>query len=154
TPVYLEDTSGHSVWVNSKALALAGITRATKDPEGGIIERDSKGEPTGVMREMAVELVKRHIPVASPQELQAALKWSLQTMVSFGITSFTEASVGFSAGAENELATYAAVADSGALKQRTRLCLTWDGTPEWSLLATRNQYARDRLSTDCVKIFL
>lgn len=154
-PVFLEDTSGHSVWVNSKALAIAGISRHTANPPGGIIERDAKGEPTGVMRESAVDLVKQHIPLPNARELESALAWSLQTMLSYGITSFTEASVGFTAGSENELAAYAALADSGVLKQRARLCLTWapDARAE-AVISTRNRYARGRLSTDCVKIFL
>ncbi|MFM7275284.1 MAG: amidohydrolase family protein, partial [Gammaproteobacteria bacterium] len=46
-PVVLHDTSGHSIWANSKALAAAGITRDTRAPDGGIIERDARGEPTG-----------------------------------------------------------------------------------------------------------
>src|SRR6185295_12554529 len=50
-PVYLNDISGHSALVNSRALQLAGITKATPNPPGGIIERDAKGEPTGVLRE-------------------------------------------------------------------------------------------------------
>ena len=154
-PVFLEDTSGHSVWVNSKALAIAGISRQTQNPVGGIIERDSKGEPTGVMRESAVDLIKQHIPLPSAQELETALAWSLQTMLSYGITSFTEASVGFTAGSERELAAYAALADAGVLKQRARLCLTWAPEPSAeAVIAARNRYARDRLATDCVKIFL
>src|SRR3569832_699979 len=46
-PVYLNDISGHSGLANSKALQLAGITRSTPNPPGGIIARDAKGEPTG-----------------------------------------------------------------------------------------------------------
>src|SRR5258705_11755071 len=61
-PVYLEDTSGHSVWVNSKALALAGVTRQTPNPPGGIIERAKSAEPPGVLRESAADLVFSHLP--------------------------------------------------------------------------------------------
>ena len=52
TPVILNDTSGHSVWVNSRALQLAGVAREMPDPSGGIIERDEAGVPTGVLREI------------------------------------------------------------------------------------------------------
>lgn len=154
-PVYLEDTSGHSVWVNSKALALAEVTRQTPNPPGGIIERDRSGEPTGVLRESAVDLVFQHVPPPSQQEVNDALVWSARTMLSFGITSFTEAAVGFSAGAEKELRAYAAVADAGLLKQRARLCLTWTPDERFEAnLASRNAIARDRVTPDCVKIFL
>jgi predicted amidohydrolase YtcJ len=155
-PVLLEDQSAHSYWANSKALALAGVTRDTPNPAGGIIERDATGEPTGILRESAAELVQRHVPAPSDQELRSALTWSLQKMLSFGITSFTEAALGFSAGVKRELETYAALADSGVLKQRTRLCLTWEAGSDLaeSAIVSRNQYARERLSPDCVKIIL
>ena len=154
-PVYLEDTSGHSVWVNSKALAVAGITRQTPNPPGGIIERDKSGEPTGVLRESAVDMAFKHVPAPTQQEVNNALAWSAKTMLSFGITSFTEAAVGFSAGQEKELRAYDAVADAGLLEQRARLCLTWSPDEHFeSVLASRNTFARDRVSPDCVKIFL
>ena len=53
-PVLLHSRDFHSLWVNSAALARAGITRASRDPEGGRIERDAAGEPTGILREHAV----------------------------------------------------------------------------------------------------
>jgi predicted amidohydrolase YtcJ len=154
-PVLLEDTSGHSSWANSRALAIAGVTRETQNPPGGIIERDAAGEPTGILRESAIELVHRLVPGPTQKETEAALAWSLRKMLSYGITSFTEAAVGFSAGDEMELRAYAALADAGLLKQRARLCLTW--SPDESFertLALRNEVSRDRLSPDCVKIFL
>ncbi len=58
-PVMLNDESLHSVWVNSKVLAIAGITRATKDTPGGVIDRDAKGEPTGVLREVTARDIER-----------------------------------------------------------------------------------------------
>ncbi len=155
-PVWLHDTSGHSTWANSKALAAAGITRATPNPEGGIIEREARGEPTGIQRETANGLIQTHVPAPSTEHTQAALEWALQDMLSYGITSFTEASVGFSAGLTREAGVWRTVADQGKLKQRARLCLTWapgDAEAE-SVIAGRNAYARERLSPDCVKIFL
>ena len=62
-PVFLDASDGHSAWVNSKALAIAGVTKATPDPAHGRIERDpATGEPSGALREEAVELVARHLP--------------------------------------------------------------------------------------------
>ena len=155
-PVLLGDTSGHSSWANSKALATAGVTRDTPDPAGGIVERDAKGEPTGIQRETANDLIGSHVPAPSAAQTQAALEWALHEMLSYGITSFTEASVGFSAGLTREAGVWRAVADQGKLKQRARLCLTWaPGNAEAeSVIAGRNAYARERLSPDCVKVFL
>ena len=155
-PVLLSDTSGHSAWANSRALAIAGVTADTPDPEGGIIERDSGGEPTGILREAAIMLVRMHVPPHSYEALRAALEWSMKQMLSHGITSFTEASTGFVAGMTREVKLYADMADAGMVKQRVRLCLNWEpGNAELeAVIADRNLYARDRVATDCIKIFL
>ena len=155
-PVLLSDTSGHSAWANSMALVIAGVTANTPDPEGGIIERDSDGEPTGILREAAIMLVRMHVPPHSYEALRAALEWSMNQMLSHGITSFTEASTGFVAGMTREVKLYADMADAGMVKQRVRLCLNWEpGNAELeAVIADRNLYARDRVATDCIKIFL
>jgi len=155
-PVLLNDTSGHSALANSAALKLANITKDTADPEGGIIERNGAGEPTGVLRESAILLVAGLAHLPTKAELRPAMKWSLNTMLSYGITSFTEASLGFVGGLENEAEVYVALADEGFLKHRARLCLTWaPGNEEAeTVIAARQTYARDRLAVDCVKIFL
>ena len=155
-PVLLSDTSGHSAWANSRALAIAGVTADTPNPEGGIIERDSGGEPTGILREAAIMLVRMHVPPHSYEQLRKALGWSLQQMLSHGITSFTEASTGFVAGMTREVKLYADMADAGTVKQRVRLCLNWEpGNAELeAVISDRNLYARDRVATDCIKIFL
>ena len=56
-PVVISRVDGHSVWVNSRALAMAGITRDTPDPQGGEIQRDASGQPTGILKENAENLV-------------------------------------------------------------------------------------------------
>ncbi|MCY4259173.1 MAG: amidohydrolase, partial [Rhodobacteraceae bacterium] len=155
-PVLLSDTSGHSAWANSRALAIAGVTAATPNPEGGIIERDSAGEPTGILREAAILLVSGQAPPHSDEKLRAALGWSMQKMLSYGITSFTEASTGFVAGMDREVKLYAEMADAGQVKQRVRLCLNWEpGNSELEAIITeRNLYARTNVTIDCIKIFL
>jgi predicted amidohydrolase YtcJ len=155
-PVALVDISGHSLWVSSQALESAGITAATPNPPGGIIERDADGRITGVLRESASGLVRRLIPPATAEQTVEALRWSLDLMLSYGITSFTDAGVDATA-----LSAYAALADRGALKQRVKACMMWRrtafggndaDTPDY--VAERNLYARDRLSPTCVKLVL
>jgi predicted amidohydrolase YtcJ len=155
-PALLSDTSGHSSLANSHALAAAGITRDTPNPPGGIVERDALGEPTGVLRESAIELVAKLVPPPADTETQEALAWALDTMLSFGITSFTEADMGFIAGPEREIRAYAALADSGRLKQRARLCLQWSpgNAADEAVIMSRNFYARDRVAPVCVKAIL
>lgn len=155
-PVVLVDTSGHSLWVNSMALAMAGITRDTRDPSGGIIERDAGGEPSGVFRENAKRLVEAHVPLPTQAEISRALEWSVQTMLSHGITSFTDAFIGVSGNAEAEMQAYARLADRGVLRQRTQLCIAWSGdnAAADALIESRNLYARERLAPNCIKLFL
>jgi hypothetical protein len=149
-PVALIDISYHSYWVSSAALERAGITAATPDPDGGVIERDADGEPTGVLRETAQGLVGSVLPQPTPEDNIAALEWSLDTMLSLGVTSFTDAGVNSEA-----LVAYAALADRGELKQRVRGCLR-PASRGFSaeLIARANLYARDRFTPDCVKLVL
>src|SRR6185437_2320218 len=155
-PVALTDISLHGLWVNSKALELAGINAQTANPPGGVIERRASGEPTGVMRESAGGLVRRVIPAYTPEQNAKALAWSLQKMLSFGITSFTDALAD-----DNSLLAYATLSDQGVLKQRVRACLAWSrsllGGAERSgfdYIGLRNLYARERFHPDCIKILL
>jgi predicted amidohydrolase YtcJ len=80
-PVFLEGYDGHTYWANSKALALAGITRETPDPPNGAIVRDPKtGEATGALKEAAQDLVARVAPKPTRAErllaLRAGMKWA------------------------------------------------------------------------------
>ena len=68
-PVYLSAKSGHAGWVNSAALAAAGVTDSTPDPEGGQIARDSAGAATGILLETAMELVKDCVPRPTGEQL-------------------------------------------------------------------------------------
>ncbi|WP_051768239.1 amidohydrolase [Sphingobium sp. DC-2] len=143
-PVLLTDVSIHSSWANSAALKLAGITRDTPNPEGGIIERDAKGEPTGVLREAAANLVRVKIPPSSRTVNAKALQWALDKMLFYGITGFEDALV--SRGAAQ---AYADLADAGQLKQHVRACMI---AADQQLIALRQVYARQRFDPGCVKI--
>jgi predicted amidohydrolase YtcJ len=86
-PVYLQRKDGHSAWVSSAALRAAGIDRTTEDPPGGVIDRDSAGEPTGILRETAIHLVVNVMPVSSDADLDAAMTRVLADLARFGLTS-------------------------------------------------------------------
>ena len=83
---------GHTAWVNTLALAKAGITGLTKDPPGGVILRDAAGEPAGVLKEAAQALVERHLPEPAPYEKARAFKKGLDLAASYGLTSVHQAS--------------------------------------------------------------
>lgn len=112
-PVVLNEFSFHAVWANSKALALAGITRDTVPPTGGVIVKDSAGEPTGVLFEDATNLIYRAIPPYSPAEQRQGFANATALMASNGITSFTDPLL-----EPEAVALYAEMARAGALKAR------------------------------------
>jgi predicted amidohydrolase YtcJ len=86
-PAYLGRKDGHSAWVSSAAMKQAGIDRSTDDPAGGVIDRDDQGEPTGILRETAMQLVAAIVPRASDVDLDAAMARSLAALARLGLTS-------------------------------------------------------------------
>jgi predicted amidohydrolase YtcJ len=85
-PVYLDSLDVHAAWVNSAALAAAGITRGTPDPFGGRIVRDASGEPTGLLLERAVELMLPCLPDPPPALLDEALREGQAEAHRLGVT--------------------------------------------------------------------
>jgi predicted amidohydrolase YtcJ len=150
-PVMLNDESLHSVWVNSRVLELARITRTTKAPEGGVIDRDSKGEPTGVLREVASRGIERIIPKVTAEDQRIAIKVATDEMLSYGIVGFTDAAV-----RREMIEGLSAYARSGGLKQYARGCIVWGPNSGGSegLIAQRQAWSTGRLQLDCVKMFL
>ena len=86
-PAVLRSRDGHSRWVNSRALAVAGVTRDTPTPAGGEIERDGSGQPTGVLRENAIRLLDAATPQPTREEVRRALRWGQTEAVTRGITA-------------------------------------------------------------------
>ncbi|HEY8195967.1 MAG TPA: amidohydrolase [Gemmatimonadales bacterium] len=89
-PVYLDSLDVHGAWVNSAALAAAGITRDTPDPFGGRIVRDANGDPTGLLLERAVELVTPCLPEPSARVLDEALRDAQAEAHRLGVTGIHE----------------------------------------------------------------
>jgi predicted amidohydrolase YtcJ len=93
-PVVMKCYDGHTLWVNSRALQAANISRQTLDPKGGQIVRDPvSGEPTGVLKENAVELMDNVIPEPTRNEKLGAIKAGIARAHQYGITSVFDASV-------------------------------------------------------------
>lgn len=90
-PAYLTAYDGHSGWANTAALKLAGITRATPNPRNGIIVKDAAGEPTGVMKEAAMALVRSFVPKPTHAERLDALRAGIREAHRFGVTSVQNA---------------------------------------------------------------
>lgn len=153
-PVYLRAADGHSAWVNSKALEIAGIARATKDPVNGRIERDpATGEPSGTLRETAMDLVGKHLPARTQAELQAGVRRALAMANALGITTVHEANAG-----PELLQAYAALDRAGQLNARVVAAMETDpqaGISQVdSLRAWRGRYAGSQyFSPRAAKIF-
>ena len=86
-PVYLRRKDGHSSWVSSATLKLAGIDRGTDGPQGGVIDRDGQGEPSGILRETAMQLVAAIVPRATDRDLDAGMARALAALARLGLTS-------------------------------------------------------------------
>jgi predicted amidohydrolase YtcJ len=121
-PVFLPNRDGHSAWVNSRALELAGVTAATADPADGRIERDPDGTPTGTLHEGAQDLVGRLVPDDTPADLEAALRLGQAYLHSLGITAWQDAIVA----PETEERAYVALASRGELTARVVGAMWWE----------------------------
>jgi len=86
-PTLLERIDGHIAVANSAALAAAGITGKTKAPQGGAIDLDASGEPTGILRDTAMEVAEKTIPPPSHEDRRRGLELAIQDAVSHGLTS-------------------------------------------------------------------
>ncbi|MDR3146990.1 MAG: amidohydrolase [Treponema sp.] len=86
-PVVLSRHCGHTIYCNSLALRLAGLAETAPEVEGGSVEKDAAGRPTGVLRENAAHLVRRLIPEPGKAQMKETLKRAMTTALSLGITA-------------------------------------------------------------------
>ncbi len=121
TPIFISRFDGHMALANSYALKLAGITKDTPSPEGGLIVKDKKtGEPTGILKDLAKDLIDSIIPEPSLEEYKQATLRALQEARENGITSIQDITH------KNDLTTYQNLEKEGLLSCRiyTRLPLS------------------------------
>ena len=156
-PVFLGSSYGHSAWVNSRALELAGITSETQDPPQGVIERDTaSGEPMGTLRDAAVDLVRDVLPEWSDEQAEASVRAGIELAHANGITAVIEP------GMNGEMiAPVVRLADRGELKLRALASLSplaWHpgafGDEIFDFLDQRWQWRRPNLNVDSVKIYM
>ncbi len=152
-PVMLDAFDGHSIWVNSKALAIAGITKATPDPPLGRIERDpATGEPTGTLRELAARLVSSKSPIYSPEDYREGLRRAQAMANRFGITSVQEASARI-----EHLTAFSELDRKDELTTKAVLAMRYDPAKPMSqvpqFVEWREKYRGKRYRATSVKIF-
>lgn len=122
-PVFVDRLDGHMGLANSVALKLAGITRETKDVPGGLIVRDADGEPTGVLKDAAMGLVEKAVPLPSWDEKLAAARAATEYAASLGVTSVQDLSAG------DDVGLYQFLRERGELKTRiyaVRSIVSWE----------------------------
>jgi hypothetical protein len=112
-PVFVNRLDGHMALANSQALQLAGITRDTPDPPGGTIVRDAAGEPTGVLKDAAMERMYRTIPEPSEDQIADAVRAAMRYAAENGVTSVQDMSA-----APQILRVYQALLANGELTVR------------------------------------
>jgi predicted amidohydrolase YtcJ len=118
-PVWLMHTTGHYGAANSLALKLAHITAATPDPTAGTIDRDSKGNPTGVLKEdSAMEPIVRLIPSTTPEQERKGILYIQQVLHSEGMTAVKDPDI-----TQLTWDAYKSLLDAGQLKER--VCVLW-----------------------------
>lgn len=153
--IFLRDDSGHNAWVNSKALALAGIGASTENPQGGTIVRDADGEANGLLLETAIMLVEKIITPFTAEQNLAAAAHATRVMNAFGITGFKAA--GYT---EAMPASLHALDQRGDLHAHAAICLVTpygkrQGPLDYQLLdKQRSEFASNNVHTNFVKLFM
>ena len=149
-PVMMTRAGGHSAVFNTLALKQGRVTRSTSDPEGGVIERDARGEPTGVIREKQ-EIVARLIPRATPEELRESFVHNLQALLSLGITSIIQAGVD----PASEFAMWeAAYREHGATLPRATVQIDWPGVERLRAFGRKTGDGDDRFRVGAIKVYV
>ena len=113
TPVFLSRYDGHMALANSAALRLAGVTAQTAEPAGGMIVRDANGNPTGALKDAAMELVTKVIPPLSHEQRLKAVKRALAHAAALGVTSVQHMNPDY-----EDIAAYSELLDRGELTAR------------------------------------
>ncbi|MCU6496379.1 amidohydrolase [Rugamonas sp. A1-17] len=149
-PVLLHRVDGHAIWVNTKALEMAGITKETPDPKGGRIERDASGKPSGVLVDAAMELVDKVVPLPTPVEARARLDGALAALAKVGLTSVHDAGIRV---VQDDL--YRDYADHGKLTTRV-YAMIGDTTADFDELSKEGplkSYGNDVYALAAVKLY-
>ncbi len=150
-PVWLSRIDGHAGWANEAAMRAAGITAATANPAGGSIERDARGEPTGVFVDNATSLIEDAVPEPDRERIKSWIVAALDHCARVGLTGVHDAGV-----SEEEVAAFRELAEENRLK--LRVYLMWSGMEEEDLERLLDSPPlinhHDRLTLRAVKLMI
>jgi predicted amidohydrolase YtcJ len=147
-PVSLDRYDGHMILVNSRALALAGISAATEDPPGGVIVRDASGSPTGALKDAAVDLVAKFIPPPSAAQRRRAIEGAMRHAASLGVTSVQDMAEDYA-----DIAVFAQLLREGKLTVRVYGAPRIAGVEDQAQLGIGRAFGGSYLRIGALKMF-
>ncbi|MFC3052849.1 amidohydrolase [Kordiimonas pumila] len=159
-PLVFRSTGGHSLWVNSKALELAGITKDTPDPLNGRIDRDPvTGELLGGLQETAKDLVAAYLPGPTQQDLMKAITYTINHLNTIGITNILDAGVEVNAdGVSPIVEAYKALQAEDALTADIEVAVKWNNEAGMEqipdLMAVAKSVAGPNIASHTLKIWI
>ena len=143
----------HSAVANSAALRSAGISAATANPPGGVIDRDAAGNPTGYLRELAMHLVARHIPLPTSGQMDDALRQGQAELHRLGVTAIHAQRVKDGSDGAREWASLLRLRERGDLKVRVACNVAAHDLPHLAALGLRSGFGDTHLRLGHVKVF-
>lgn len=153
-PMILSRVCRHAVLVNSKALELAGITKDTLSPAGGVIVKDENGEPTGYLLDQAQELVKAVIPKATEEYLYTALKMSIEDCLRLGLVGSHSEDLSYYGSFSKTYEAFNKVIERDSLKYRAHLLVHHEVVDDMHLEGHRYKESTDFITLGAMKIFV
>lgn len=152
-PVILWRSDLHAAVVNSRALALAHLGADTPNPPGGVIDRDEHGRPTGVLRELAIDLVSGIIPPATDAQLAEALQDGIAHLHSLGLTGLHDQRLMSVSEAVQAWRVYQQLRAEEKLKFRLTANIHYSQLPHAVALGLKSGFGDDYLRFGFVKLF-
>ncbi len=143
----------HAAVVNRRALDLAGITAASVNPPGGVIDRDHAGNPTGILKELAIAAVADLVPPPTEDEVQAALRHGMARLHRLGITAIHDQRLKGHGDGPTALAAYQRLNRADALHLRVNCNIAAHQLPQLAALGLAYGLGDDRLRLGHVKVF-
>jgi predicted amidohydrolase YtcJ len=148
TPVFVNRYDGHMALANSVALKIAGITKATKAPPGGEIVRDANGEPTGVLKDAAMDLVYSKIPPPTRAELTRIVRRAMAHAARLGVTSVQAMAVPY-----DNISVYSELAEKNELSTRIYVAPVIANWQNQAKIGIRHAFGTPYLRMGALKAF-
>jgi hypothetical protein len=145
-PVFVSRYDGHMALANSAAIRLAGVTRQTPDPSGGMIVRDASGEPNGLFKDAAMAFVTRVIPPFSHEQRLRAARRALAHAASLGVTSVQDMNPEY-----DDVAVYAELLERGELTVRIYAAPSQTGWQDQAKIGLRRAFGSPWLRLGAIK---